>query len=368
MLEAASTRNALLSERAKSVKPPLPKIPRPIVILGAGGIVRAAHLPAYSKANLPVVAIADIDAGKAELLASTYNISHSFDSVASALQFAPRDVVFDVAVPASQLLSVLSLLPTEAAVLLQKPMGETIEEARSIRKLCRERGFTAGVNFQLRYAPNHLGAEALAREGVLGNLHDIEVQVRTYTPWHLWGFLAKAPRLEILYHSIHYLDLIRSWLGVPRSIHAKTVRHPTSPQLAPTKTVMILDYGDERRVFIATQHGHDIANSSQCSFIQWEGTHGAIRIGMGVNLAYPIGQHDTLSFIERESGSEEWHDLPVLGDWFPDAFIGSMGALQAYVEGSESLLPSSIESAYETMAMVEAAYRSSARGGEPLPV
>jgi predicted dehydrogenase len=366
MLQAAALRSSTLRNVATSVKPPLPAVPRPIVILGAGGIVRAAHLPAYEKAGLPVISIADIEPGKAASLASQYNVPQSFDSVAAAVQSAPRDVVFDLAVPPSQLLDVLPLLPMGSAVLMQKPMGETIEEARLIRELCHERSFTAAVNFQLRYAPNHLGVEALARKGVLGELHDIEVQVRTYTPWHLWAFLAKAPRLEILYHSIHYLDLIRSWLGLPYSIYAKTIRHPTNLQLAPTKSVMILDYGDDKRVFIATQHGHDIARSSQCSFVQWEGTHGIIRMGMGVNLDYPAGQHDTLSYVERNGTLEEWQDIPVAGDWFPDAFIGSMGALQAYVEGSASFLPGNVDLAYETMAMVEAAYRSSERGGEPL--
>jgi len=367
MPQDAASRNEILRQAATSAKSPLPKVPRPIVILGAGGIVRAAHLPAYEKAGLAVVAIADVEHGKAALLASQHKISHSFDSVGAAVQFAPRDIVFDIAVPASQLLRVLPLLPKGSAILMQKPMGDTLEEARAIRELCHQRDFTAAVNFQLRYAPNHLGARALASNGVLGDLHDIEVQVRTYTPWHLWDFLARAPRLEILYHSIHYLDLIRSWLGVPDGIYAKTVRHPANSQLAPTKSVMVLDYGDDKRVFIATQHGHDIARSSQCSFVQWEGTRGAIRMGMGVNLDYPKGQHDTLSYIERGNEQKEWQDLPVTGDWFPDAFIGSMGELQMYLEGSTSSLPLGVDSAYETMAMVEAAYRASDRGGEPVP-
>ena len=41
---------------------PLPRKPRPIVVLGAGGIVKDAHLPAYAKAGLPVIALADRDA------------------------------------------------------------------------------------------------------------------------------------------------------------------------------------------------------------------------------------------------------------------------------------------------------------------
>jgi predicted dehydrogenase len=334
------------------------------VILGGGGIVRSAHLPAYAKASFPVIAIADSVAGKAAALATEFGAGRGFDSVAEAVRFAPAEAVYDIAVPASQITAILPQLPKGAAVLMQKPMGETLEEARTIREICRRQEFIAAVNFQLRYAPNNLGAVALAKAGLLGELHDIEVQVRTYMPWELWTFLAKAPRVEILYHSIHYLDLIRSWLGNPLGVHAKTVRNPQCGELAATKTSVVLDYGEWKRAFVVTNHGHAYPET-QCSFVQWEGTGGAIRMEMGVILDYPTGKPDTLAYAERGSG---WKTLPMSGNWFPDAFSGSMGALQAYVEGSANELPISFESAFETMALVEAAYRSSGRTGEPSPV
>jgi predicted dehydrogenase len=368
------TREELYRRAVAEAKPPRPKNPRPIVILGAGGIIRSAHLPAYAKAGFPVIALADTTPGKAATLAAETGIAHSFDSVAEAVRFAPQDAIFDVAVPASQLMTILPQLPDGAAVLMQKPMGETIHEARSIRNLCRDRGFMAAVNFQLRYAPNNLGAVALAKAGLLGDLHDIEVQTRTYTPWQLWTFLATAPRLEILYHSIHYLDLIRSWLGNPLGVYAKTVRNPQCPSLSATKSTILLDYGEWRRVFVVTNHGHDFDPSSQRSFVQWEGTAGAIRMDMGVNLDYPKGIPDTLSFAQRETQPDndpetrQWKNVDPGGNWFPDAFAGSMGALQAFVEGSVEDLPIGFESAFETMALVEAAYRSSAKPAEPLPI
>jgi predicted dehydrogenase len=348
-------------------EPPRPKMARPIVVLGAGGIVRAAHLPAYTKAGFPVIAIADTATGKAAELAGERGIAHSFDSIEQAVRFAPADAIFDIAVPASQIMTILPQLPPGAAVLLQKPMGDTLDEARTIRDHCRQRGLIAAVNFQLRYSPNNLGAVALEQAGLLGELHDMEVQVRTYTPWRLWTFLSTAPRLEILYHSIHYLDLIRSWLGNPLGIYAKTLRNPQSSALAATKSSMILDYGEWMRVFVVTNHGHDLPVETHRSFVQWEGTGGAIRMDMGVNLDYPKGVPDTLAYAVRGSG-ESWKSLPVKGNWFPDAFVGSMGALQSYVEGSTTELPIGFESAYETMALVEAAYSSSARQAEPLPL
>jgi predicted dehydrogenase len=343
------------------VKAPRPRNPRPIVSIGAGGIVRDAHLPAYRKAGFAVVAITDLDESKAEGVAREFGIPKVLAGVREAAAYAPKDAVFDIAVPASALVEVLPHLPDDAATLLQKPMGETLSEARAILEICRAKRLTAAVNFQLRFAPNMLAARRLEESGALGKVHDMEVKVSVMTPWHLWSFLQKAPRIEILYHSIHYVDLVRSWFGNPRTVFAKTLVSPQAAQLAPTKSVILMDYADDQRVFITTNHSHYFSAQSQESFVQWEGTDGAMRAQMGVNLNYPTGRPDTLSYILR--GDDSWKDAVVSGNWFPDAFIGTMGSLQAYVEGSSSVLPTSVEDAIDTMRVVEAAYISSNTGG-----
>jgi predicted dehydrogenase len=356
-------------EALQTVRQPRPKQVRPIIVIGAGGIARAAHLPAYEKAGFPVIGLMDQDSAKAAELASERGIPRTFSSVAEAVRFAPPDAIFDVAVPASQLVHILSQFNNGATVLMQKPMGEALQEAVIIRDLCRKKEFIAAVNFSLRYSPNNLAIASLANAGLLGEIHDIEVQTSTYTPWQLWTFLATAPRLEILYHSIHYFDLIRSWLGNPQSVLARTVRNPHTANLAATKTVAILDYGDSKRVFVATNHNHNFGPEHQHSFVQWEGLRGAARITMGVNLDYPTGKPDTADYAERGSTtSPRWHSLPLGGNNFPDAFMGTMGALQSFAEGSASTLPTHFEDAFQTMALVEALYRSSERPGEPLAI
>ena len=58
---------------------------------------------------------------------------------------------------------------------------------------------------------------------------------------------------EIALHSIHYLDLIRSILGNPLGIHARTIGHPGS-QMSQTRTSAILDYGDQVRCSLSINH------------------------------------------------------------------------------------------------------------------
>jgi predicted dehydrogenase len=360
---ASGAEPAFLEAVQASVIPPV-KHPRPIILVGAGGIARDAHLPAYRKAGLPVIAVVDQDQAKASKLADDFGIPFATNSLDEARRHAAEEVVYDVAVPAPALLTVLPQLPDGAAALLQKPMGETLQEARAIVDLCHRKGMTAAVNFQLRWSPVMLAARKIFDAGLLGQLHDIEIQVSVHMPWALWSFLGAAPRLEILYHSIHYIDLVRSWLGNPTSVYAKTVRSPRTPSLAATKSLMAFDYGDWTRVHIAANHGHDFNPSQQRSYVQWEGTEGAMRAVMGVNLNYPVGEPDTLAYVKA---GREWTTLPTEGNWFPDAFIGSMSSLQNYVAGASDVLPTRVADALDTMRVVEAAYLSSEQGGVPLP-
>ena len=62
-----------------------PAHPRPIVLVGAGGIVRDAHLPAYAKAGFEVASITDLQLDRATALAEQYDVPATYDDVAAAV-------------------------------------------------------------------------------------------------------------------------------------------------------------------------------------------------------------------------------------------------------------------------------------------
>ena len=85
-------------------------------------------------------------------------------------------------------------------------------------------------------------------------------------------------------------------------------------------------------------------------------------------MNYPAGLPDRFEFCLLEAGVDPtWQTLDIAGSWFPEAFIGTMASLMLYASGETQELPTSVEDAIFTMATVEAAYESSARGGTPLP-
>jgi predicted dehydrogenase len=333
---------------------PRPSRPRPIAVVGAGGVVESAHLPAYRRIGLPVVALFDIDRERAERVAARFEVPRVHETLAALA--AEPGVVFDLAVPARAVLSVLDALPEGSTVLIQKPMGETLAEAQRIVDACHVRRLVAAVNFQLRFAPNMLALSELVRSGALGRVVDFEVRVNVHTPWDDWPFLAGIPRHEVLYHSVHYLDLARSLLGEPKGVLSTPVRHPSLPAYSDTRSVTILDYGSELRAFVAAFHGHKYGRKHQASELKLEGTLGAAVARMGVNLDYPKGEPDLLEVCFTNG---QWETVPLRGSWFDEAFEGPMSNLMRFSAGEDSELLTRVDDALETMKLVERCYGAS---------
>lgn len=342
--------------------PPLPDAPRPILIVGAGGIVRDAHLPAYRQQGWPVFGIVNRTRDRAEALAAEFAIPRVYGSLAHAIAEAPPGVVYDVALPSPAQAEIIARLPVGSSVLLQKPMGENLDQARDIVRRCRERRLNAAVNFQLRFAPAVIAARHLIDTGEIGDLIDLEIRVAASTPWHLWPFLAGVPHAEVYYHSIHYLDLCRSFLGNPAAISAKSVSHPGAGSIHGTRSTYLLDYGDHVRVVITANH-HVEADRFQEAYIQWTGTAGVIRATLGVLLNYPHGIPDEFHLGRRRGQTWEWTKLDIPGSWFPDAFIGPMASVMRAADDPSQSPPTAITDAFDTMRLADAACRASDHGG-----
>ncbi len=346
----------------------LPAQPRPIYIIGAGGIVKDAHLPAYKIAGFTVAGITNRSVEKANALAQDFGIGAVYPTLQAMVAAAPANAVYDLTLPADQFAAALRLLPVGAAVLIQKPMGENLAQAKEILAVCRERKLVAAINFQLCFAPFVLMAREAISKGLIGDLLDLEVRVTVETPWHLWDFLKGVPDMEIVYHSVHYLDMIRSFLGTPKAVRTLTLPAPSAPGMTAVRSIHSLDYGTNPRVTVETNHGHNFGPRHQESYIKWEGTKGAIKAQLGVLMDYPRGVGDWFEICQLQADGKpgQWERVPFTGSWFPHAFIGAMGELMNHLDNPALPLPHAVEDVYHTMRTVDAAARSSRSGGVAL--
>jgi len=279
-----------------------------IGIVGCGGIVSGAHLPAYQAAGLNVVAVFDVDAKKARTVASEFSIPAVADS-AEALIATPGVDIVDIAV-----------LPSIQPEIV--PLG--IAAARD-----------------------------LITQGALGRVTEAQIQVSVSTPLHLWAWIAESPHLDIKIHSTHYLDALRSILGDPEWVTSVHGRYPDqAPVMGETVTKTVLEYADGTQGLVATNHYNE--HGAPYAEFRFLGTDGTLQGTLGLMYDYPNGRPDTLS-LYRDGSEVQVFDLDT--KWLPDAFLGPMSDLMdAIATGRQpatagrQMLP--------TLAIGEAAYLS----------
>ena len=248
-------------------------------------------------------------------------------------------------------------------MLIQKPMGADLEQARAIRQICRDKELKAAVNFQLRFSPMMMAARAAIEHGLIGELLEIEVHLNIFTPWTLFPFLIPMERVEIAVHSIHYLDTIRALAGNPDGVFARSMRDPRAADFAQTRSSVILDYGDTLRGAMSINHNNQAGRKFQSAWFRIEGTDGVMMVKLGVCFDYPNGEADELWFCKNGG---EWDQVPLEGSWFIESFMGTMRNVQRFDAGEDDHLFAGIEDAYQTMALVEACFDSMKKPGTPL--
>tara|TARA_Y100000590_G_scaffold469411_1_gene656847 strand:+ start:495 stop:1583 length:1089 start_codon:yes stop_codon:yes gene_type:complete len=344
-----------------NTKLPMPANPKSIVLIGAGGIVSDAHLPAYQKSGFKVSGIFDPLNEKAEKCANDFGIPKVY--LREEECFNQKDVVYDIAVPPQVLLEVIKKIPENSICQLQKPMGNSMNEAAEIKKIINEKNITACVNLQLKFSPMMIALKNAIDKGMLGKITELEISLSVGTPWHLWPFLETLDNVEVPLHSIHYIDWIRSIIGNPKSVHCKSIKHPNLPKLSDSRSSIILDYGSNLRCCLSLNHTHDNQSHGMKhshAYARVEGLVGAAYIKFGLLLNYPKGEPEE---IEISTDGVDWTKVNNVGTWFPDAFIGTMSSLQRFAAGEDKYLPHSVENAYETMAVVYACLESSSTPG-----
>jgi predicted dehydrogenase len=117
---------------------------RGISIIGAGGIVAAGHLPAYSALGLSVSGIFDLDEDRARDLAARFDIERVYESIEDALA-DPRSDVVDIAVlPWVQPDVARAALDAGKHLLCQKPLAPDLIQARELVETAESLGLFGG--------------------------------------------------------------------------------------------------------------------------------------------------------------------------------------------------------------------------------
>ena len=343
-------------EVADAVRLEIPTAHRvPVAIVGAGGIVDGAHLPAYKKAGLDIVGITDVDLAKAKDVATRHGIKKVYASLDEMLA-ETEATVFDIAVPADTQPQLFEKIARAGKnILAQKPMATTVEAGLSMANLVDEFKIIAGVNQQLRFEEGVAAAHKMVELGWIGEVSNFSITVNLITPWELWPWAKDLERLEIMLHSIHYHDLIRWFLGDPKTVFCVAGR--TNGQYPKGETRTISTYKYEGGVSALVHANHVNRGGDNSAEYRIDGDKGSIRGTLGLLYDYPNGRVDTLEVNSQVLPTDGWLPYPVTTRWFPDAFIGTMGSVMDAVS-SGLPLRASVADNIGTLKMVAALYKS----------
>jgi predicted dehydrogenase len=346
-------------------KPVLPpKHDYGIGVIGCGGIVNYAHLPAYTASRLNVLACYDLNIETARTTAATHAIPRVYETLDELLA-DPAITIVDIAVPAWEQRAIAEkALHAGKHLLCQKPLAEELDDARAIVAAGERAGRHVAVNQQMRWSPGIAATRELVARGFIGTVTDAQIQVSISTPWHMWPWLRVSSRLDIMYHSIHYLDSLRSILGDPELVTSRHGRFPGQLERAETKTVTVLEYASGTQALVAVNH-HDESCDHYATF-RFLGTEGVIKGTIGLLYNYPDGRPDTLQCRSNRVTPDVWYDIALEGLWIPDAFIGPMAALMEAIERGTPPVTAGADN-IGTLQLVHAAYRSAAENRSVRP-
>ncbi|MEX2552645.1 MAG: Gfo/Idh/MocA family oxidoreductase [Actinomycetota bacterium] len=325
-----------------------------VAIVGAGGIVNDAHLPAYRAHDVNVVGCFDTDQQRAKEIAGKFGLPRVYSSLEELLA-DPAVRIVDIAVPAKAQLAIASSAAAAGKHLLcQKPLAEEEDEARAIAGLAAAHSVKISVNQQMRWSPVILAAKRVLDGGWLGTVTDARIDVSVATPFELWPWLAAAERYDLLYHSIHHLDAIRYLLGNPQRITSILGRMPGQSETCETRSTTILELPSDVQASVLTNH-HDHSRDTFAR-LRILGNEGVLQGTIGLLYDYPHGRADTLML---QSERLDICETSLDGRWIPDAFIGPMAGLMDAVMHNKKP-PTDATDNLLTVAMVLAAYRSAA--------
>jgi len=244
-------------------------------------------------------------------------------------------------------------------LLCQKPFAPDLRTARELVALADAAGVRVAVNQQMRFEEGIAAARAMVEQGWIGRPTAMTFHVDISTDFSAWDWLVESERLEVSYHSIHYLDAVRSILGDPRSVFCVGGRRPGQVPRGETRTMTTLVFDDGVSAGLHVNH-ENIAGDIGAHY-RVDGSEGSVRGTLGLLYDYPHGRPDTVELHSRVLPTDGWLPYPVTRRWIPDAFVGPMAGLLRWVATGEEA-PTSARDNLGTLALVDALYASQRSG------
>lgn len=178
------------------------------VLTGAGAMSRKWLDAIKTVGGVDIVGIVDINPANAEARAAEQGISPEIgtDLKAMLAKLSP-EIVFDVAIPAVRHEIVSTALAAGAHVLSEKPMAETLEQARDLVARAEAANRLHVVIQNRRYLAQLRRIRRLVGSGAIGQVTGVHCDF--FLDPHFGGFREQMPHVLLLDMAVHTFDAAR---------------------------------------------------------------------------------------------------------------------------------------------------------------
>lgn len=150
-----------------------------ISVIGAGVIGRVHAENIASSESCRLIHVADLDQPKAERLADRLGAANRETAVGAVLGDERVEAVVIVSSTAAHEEHVLAAAAAGKAILVEKPVSDSLERARACLSAVRESGVVAAVGFNRRFDPNHRALFEQVRRGRIGRVETLHLTSRS---------------------------------------------------------------------------------------------------------------------------------------------------------------------------------------------
>jgi predicted dehydrogenase len=191
-------------------------------VIGCGKIARSHVTALRAIAGVTVVAVVDVDIGRARTFAATHGVPYAYEDVDQMLGTG-LDAVTIRTPHAAHEEGVLAAARHRTHVLCEKPIALTVAQARRMVAATASAGVRFGVLFQRRFWPAAAQVRRAIDDGRLGPPICGGVVVRLNRgadyyaePWR--GRLATEGGGVLMTQAIHHIDLLQWFMGPARRV------------------------------------------------------------------------------------------------------------------------------------------------------
>ena len=183
-------------------------------LVGCGAMSRAWLEAAGKVDDLEIVGLADLNEDRARSRAAEFGLKSAIvaATVDDLLARTKPDILFDVVVPAARHGVVAAGLGAGCHVLSEKPMAETLDEARDLIARAEAAGRLHAVVQNRRYLGSVRRIARFVRAGSIGEITGVHADF--FLAPHFGGFREEMQHVLLLDMAIHGFDAMRCMTGL----------------------------------------------------------------------------------------------------------------------------------------------------------